>query len=289
MALQACSSNLAAAGAAQRLTYFSAWFCPFAHRATIALHHHAQHLNWDWVESLGWEKRASSDANTRLQANEPVHENWYHWKHPDLLKHTPAGLIPTVVDAKGRSIHESLLVMEYLDDVAREAARANGSEASFETLLSEDPMERAQMRLTAEEVNRKLCSPYYAMLVRTDPAEQRQAFDKFLKDLGEFQDTLAQPFAYGDRLSIVDVALLPWAQRFYILEHYRNFVIPPEMTRYHEWLRACRALPCVANSTPDHDEYLQHIGRYADSSARSKVANAVRSGRSAHELDPDHD
>uniref|UniRef100_A0A7S1SV85 Glutathione transferase n=1 Tax=Tetraselmis chuii TaxID=63592 RepID=A0A7S1SV85_9CHLO len=289
--LLACSSNASAGGgaAAPALKYLSAWFCPFAHRATIALHHHAQHLNWEWVESLGWEKRASSDANSRKQANEPVHENWYHWKHPDLLKHTPAGLIPTVVDSRGRSIHESLVVVDYVDDLARQAAEARGTADDFQSLLSDDPMERAQMRLAAEEVNRKLCSPYYTMLVRTDATEQRAAFDQFLKDLGTFENELREPFARGDRLSVVDVALLPWAQRFYILEHYRGFEIPPEMERYHAWLAACRALPPVANSTPDHDEYLKHIGRYADSSARSKVANAVRSGRSAHELDPDHD
>ena len=108
---------------------------------------------------------------------------------------------------------------------------------------------------------------------------------QFLEELHEFQSDLKGPFFCGDHLSHVDVALLPWAQRFYILEHYRGFVIPPEMTKYHSWLQACRDLPSVSGTTPDVDEYLAHIGRYADASARSKVANAVRSGRTAHEID----
>jgi glutathione S-transferase len=108
---------------------------------------------------------------------------------------------------------------------------------------------------------------------------------QFLFDLDEFQSTVKGPFFYGDQFSHVDVALLPWAQRFYILEHYRGFVIPTEMTKYHGWLQACRNLPAVSGTTPGATEYLEHIGRYADASARSKVANAVRSGRTAHEID----
>jgi glutathione S-transferase len=45
----------------------------------------------------------------------------------------------------------------------------------------------------------------------------------------------------------------------------------------------------VKKTLPPWDDYLAHIGRYADGSARSKVANAVRAGRSAHEYDDDED
>ena len=38
------------------LKYFSSWFCPFAHRATIALEHHR--VPYDWEEALGWQKHA---------------------------------------------------------------------------------------------------------------------------------------------------------------------------------------------------------------------------------------
>ena len=44
-------------------------------------------------------------------------------------------------------------------------------------------------------------------------------------------------------------------------------------------------LDAVKRTLPDKNEYLEHIYKYADGSARSKVANAVRRGVSAHELD----
>ena len=42
------------------LTYYSAWFCPFAHRATLALEHHSAAVPYTWEESLGWEQRPPS-------------------------------------------------------------------------------------------------------------------------------------------------------------------------------------------------------------------------------------
>lgn len=33
-----------------KFRYLSAWFCPFAHRATLALEHHAGRVDYEWVE-----------------------------------------------------------------------------------------------------------------------------------------------------------------------------------------------------------------------------------------------
>ena len=74
------------------LYYMSAWFCPFAHRATLALEHHADHVTWEWIEALGWEKRRATD-----DALQTDHENWYHFKAPELMKHNPLGMVPTLV------------------------------------------------------------------------------------------------------------------------------------------------------------------------------------------------
>ena len=74
------------------LYYMSAWFCPFAHRATLALEHHSSHLTWEWIEALGWEKRRATDESLQTE-----HENWYHFKAPELMKHNPLGMVPTLV------------------------------------------------------------------------------------------------------------------------------------------------------------------------------------------------
>ena len=135
------------------------------------------------------------------------------------------------------------------------------------------------------------------VLVRKDDRERREHFDKLVGGLARFSAELAKTsgplFLASGRLSSVDVALFPWACRYYVLEHYRgpSYRIPrtDELEPYHAWYEHMVSLECVQRTLPDRARYLEHIGKYADGSARSKVANAVRRGAEAHELDDSKD
>lgn len=99
-------------------------------------------------------------------------------------------------------------------------------------------------------------------------------------------------FLGGGRLTNADVSLMPWAYRYYIFEHYRGYAIPvndPELHPYKEWYDYVFSLESVRRTLPDKERYLEHIGKYADASARSMVANAVRRGVAAHEIEDEKD
>ena len=164
------------------LYYMSAWFCPFAHRATLALEHHADHVTWEWIEALGWEKRRATD-----DALQTDHENWYHFKAPELMKHNSLGMVPTLVSeatftedaSKGPvkpPVRESLIAIEFVDELV-----AGGDTP----IMPSCPYERAKMRVAADVVNKKVCSKYYHVLVRQDPAEQREGFEALVAGLDE--------------------------------------------------------------------------------------------------------
>lgn len=284
---------------APHLVYFSAWFCPFAHRCTLALEHYAHEgqLTYEWIEALGWEKRASTSADVKT-----AHENWYHYKSPELLRHNPLGMVPTLVRpdtaASGTSgrdgvVTESLVCVQFVDELVR----GSGYDGSVPAIMASCPYERARARVDADWVNKNVCSRYYHVLVRQDEAEQREAFEKLVEGLEQFAAWCAEgegKFAYGNQTpGLVDYALFPWAHRFPVFEHYRGaaFKIPQTaaLQPYHEWMEAMLAREQVRKTLPPWDDYLEHIGRYADGSARSKVANAVRSGRAAHDYDDNVD
>jgi len=48
----ASTATKAIGKAVPKFRYLSAWFCPFAHRATLALEHHAGRVDYEWVEAL---------------------------------------------------------------------------------------------------------------------------------------------------------------------------------------------------------------------------------------------
>ena len=285
------------------LYYMSAWFCPFAHRATLALEHHGDHVTYEWVEALGWEKRKATGASHDKGAPiDTSHENWYHFKAPELMKHNPLGMVPTLVSeatfledtSKGPlkpPVRESLVSIEFVDELV------NGGSTP---IMPTCPYERAKARVAADVVNKQICSKYYHVLVRQDKREQQEGFEALLKGIeafgGELQDDKDSGPFFGGNMTpgLVDYALFPWAHRIPVFEHYRgkNFAIPKNtnnLKRYHKWLDAMTQLPHVKKTLPPWDDYLKHIGRYADGSARSKVANAVRDGRDAHQYDDEKD
>jgi len=269
----------------RKFQYLTAWFCPYAHRCTLALEHHKGFIEWDSVEALGWESKPSEVGE---EHDKRVEEHFYHWKSPALLKANPSGLVPTLVDVESqRSVCESLNTIQFVDEVARR----NGS--TEPPLLPLDLIERARARMWAETVNKTCCSPYYGVLVKADEEGRRESFSTLLKGLSAFCKELKGTFFSGSIPSLVDYALLPWAYRFYVLEHYKGaaYAIPREgeTARFHEWLDAMVALPQVARTLPEKGRYLEHVGKYATGSARSKVANAVRRGAQAHEIDDDID
>ena len=191
-------------------------------------------------------------------------------------------------------------------DLADGLARAAGLAAP--PLVPADPWEAARARVWAAKVNATVTSEYYKCLVREVDDERRDAFGRLCDGLGSFADASRGRFFSGDTLGLVDCVLLPYAWRLYVLEHYRGFAVPrdrPWSARYLEWLDAATALPAVERTLPDRDRYLKHVEkrppasflfrprprtvgrvyRYASGAARSKVGNAVRRGKEAHEYD----
>jgi len=287
-----CSKRLQSSSAATLpLKYFSAWFCPFAHRATLALEHHADAVPYEWEEALGWEQRAPS-GNEEFSAADRQ-DWWYHWKSPGLLKANPSGMVPTLLDEQtGRAVTESCVAVEFIDELA---AIRGGMAPS---LLPADPYERARMRVAADQVNKAVCSSYYKVLVRTGEEDRRAGFAALLDGLrgfsGDLRDEPATGAFWGGRssLGLVDCVLLPYAYRLYVLEHYRGteFALPTEgegglWQKYQRWLQHATATASVARTLPDKARYLRHVAKYAEGKARSKVGNAVRRGVSAHEYD----
>lgn len=222
-------------------------------------------------------------------------EWYYHWKADELKRVNPSALVPTLIPIdentglpnEQKVVYESLITIDFIDAVSGATGK--------DRLVPEDPYAMAQCRFWTDKVNRECCSPYYGVLVRKEESERRHHMEQLLEGLQNFSQQVEQTsgplFLSDGQLSNVDLALLPWAFRFYVLEHYRgpDFAIPDSFDTYHRWLEHMVNLPSVQRTLPDKDRYLEHIFKYADGSARSKVANAVRRGASAHEIDDKKD
>eukprot|EP01047_Picozoa_sp_COSAG01_P029682 COSAG01_NODE_2043_length_8564_cov_76.365859_9_plen_241_part_00 len=204
--MRRCLDTTAGRRGGQQLIFYGAWFCPFAHRAWLALLH--RKVPFERVESL----------------SHPDGPDQPYAKHPDLLRANPRGLVPTLVDGAGRVCTESLVTLELISELPTEEEEEEEEEIPATTaapaLLPHDPWERARARNMAAWVDTALCSPYYACLIPNEhnsPGQWQQkraaGLETLLVNLRRFSAELEQrdgPFYFGSELSTVDLALAPW-------------------------------------------------------------------------------
>eukprot|EP00927_Polykrikos_kofoidii_P077848 TRINITY_DN74752_c0_g1_i1.p1 TRINITY_DN74752_c0_g1~~TRINITY_DN74752_c0_g1_i1.p1 ORF type:complete len:274 (+),score=37.69 TRINITY_DN74752_c0_g1_i1:68-889(+) len=255
------------------LEFFSAWFCPYAQRAWIALEHHG----------LPYQRHEA------LKPDKPGEDFVGYIKLPRLLELNPKGLVPTLSEGEGTPpVYESAICVEYIDELAlRSAANGDGAAFGSASLLPGGPCERAQLRMRADWVNRQCCSPFYQVLVRKDAEERAAAFDTLSKSFDELEESIVSPYLAGDSLSLVDLMFIPWAHRIMICKVIERFRGPafafdlaqrPKLAR---WTELVFGLPAVKATLADPEALIATYKRYADGVAQSKVAEAVRQGKSA--------
>lgn len=254
--------------------FMSAWFCPYAQRAWIALNHHR--VPYEQIEAL----------TLKTSPGQTLKDATGYEKHPLVLKHHPSGLVPTIVDSEEAlpAVYESLTCVQFADDLA-----SSGAIEGRAPLLPAEPALRARARIWADWVDKNVCSPFYSVLVPRETERRRAGFDKLKEGLRKFQANIKGPFFLGEDLSIVDIAAIPWAYRVFtceIIDLYRgpDFALDrEELAPLLHWLKACLALDSVSATLADKQRLVDSYKRYADSTAESKVAEAVRAGKNAHD------
>lgn len=100
------------------------------------------------------------------------------------------------------------------------------------------------------------------------------------------------PFFLGDKFSLVDIMLAPWAKRLFLIDHYKpgGVGIPPSgqrgsevdeeiWKRWEEWYKAVMERESVKKTWSEDEQYVGAYKRYAEDTTQSEVGRATRSGR----------
>ncbi|KAI2780090.1 putative glutathione-S-transferase theta, GST [Daldinia loculata] len=251
--------------AEQPLKLFAGWFCPFVQRAWITLEEKG--IPYQYIEI-----------------------NPYN-KGPELLRANPRGLVPTLEVAPGKSLYESTVLCEYLED------HYPDHKPHILPEVGKDDYTRAKARIWTDYVTSRVIPAFHRFL-QFQPSERedgekrlnelRQEFKSHLLEFAREIDTQG-PLFFGPDLSLVDIVIVPWAVRLWVFEEFKGGLRIPEpgqggldeeaWGRWRKWLDAVSSRDSVKKTTSDHEHYVPIYKRYADDLAQSELAKATRAGR----------
>ncbi|KAK7098824.1 uncharacterized protein [Littorina saxatilis] len=223
---------------------FSTWYCPFGQRSWIALLEKG--VDFEIVETDPYNKTS------------------------EFLAISPRGLVPTLVH-NGKSVYESFVINEYIEEAWPQQPK----------LMPSDPYDRAQARIWVDFIGKKIVPQFYHVLQSQEKGHQKEAKDRFLDGLRVFTSAMSStevPYFFGKDFGLVDIAFIPFALRFNILVHYRDFSLPSNgsFDRLKVWMDACKSRPSVIPTVAPRDKMIDMYKRYADNTCKSEIAEATR-------------
>ncbi len=166
---------------------------------------------------------------------------------PDWLLHKTRGTtaLPVLETADGRIIKESMVILDYLEDVYPERPVAQ-----------RDPYRRAVENMLAR-MDGEFLTQGYTWVMNQDPGHRAALREGMLQQYALLNDFLLEHAAAGpflfEEFGWAEAVFTPFFQRFWFLEYYEDFELPMEAryARVRAWVDACLAHPAAQQVTKE--------------------------------------
>ncbi|CAJ1940666.1 unnamed protein product [Sphenostylis stenocarpa] len=181
---------------------------------------------------------------------EDKEEDLVNTKSALLLQMNPVYKKVPVLIHNGKPISESLIIVEYIDEIWRDKA----------PLLPSDPYQRAQARLWADFVDNKVhevSKRIWTGRVGEHEAEKRE----LVENLKQLEEALGdKPYFGGDTFGFVDVALIPFYRWFSTYEKIGNFKLGCQ--KLIAWANRCLEKESVSKYLSDEKDVYEFVVSY---------------------------
>ncbi|CAN6553888.1 unnamed protein product [Malus baccata var. baccata] len=168
-------------------------------------------------------------------------EDYVSNKSPLLLQMNPIHKKIPVLIHNGKPVSESLIAVQYIDEVWKDEA----------PLLPSDAYLRAQARFWADFVDNKI--HVIRRRIWTTKGEELDAAKKeFLESIRVLEGELGdKPYFGGETFGFVNVALIPFYSWFFVYEKFGNFSVDEQYPKLFAWAMRCMQKQSVSKSLPD--------------------------------------
>ncbi|GMN60527.1 hypothetical protein TIFTF001_029609 [Ficus carica] len=201
-----------------------------------------------WASMFGMRVRvALAEKGVKYEYKEEDLRN----KSPLLLQMNPIHKKIPVLIHNGKPICESLIIVQYIDEVWHDRA----------PLLPSDPYQRAQARFWADFIDKKMYDS--GRKVWTTKGDEQEAGKKeFLDNLKTLEAELGdKPYFGGDRFGFADIALVGFYCWFHAYETFGNFSVEAECPKLIAWAKRCMEKESVSKSLPDQKKVYEFVAQ----------------------------
>ncbi|MCD7448991.1 Glutathione S-transferase 5 [Datura stramonium] len=180
----------------------------------------------------------------------------YEYKEEDLVNKSPLLLqmnpihkkIPVLIH-NGKPILESLIIVEYIDEVWKDKS----------PLMPSDPYKRAHARFWVDYIGKKVYDA--GRNIWSSKAEDQEAANKEFIDClklleGELGD---KPYFEGENFGLVDMAFIPYYSWFPTFDKFGKFSIEAECPKFVAWAKRCMQKESVSKSLVDPEKVYDFI------------------------------
>lgn len=198
---------------------------------------------------------------------------------PDWLLRKTRGstALPIMETADGHIVKESLVILQYLEDIYPQRA-----------IAQRDPYRRAvENMLTRLEA--EFCTHGYTFVMNQSQERHEVLRQGMLKQYARLNDFLvehspSEPFLYGT-FGWAETVFTPLFMRFWFLEYYEGFELPDEdrYARVRKWRDACISHPAAQQVTKE--QIVKVYYDYAKGAGNGALLPGRR--RSSFALEPD--
>ncbi|KAM0951698.1 putative glutathione transferase [Dioscorea sansibarensis] len=199
-----------------------------------------------WVSPFGQRVRialAEKGVDYEYKEEDPMN------KSELLLKSNPVYKKIPVLFHDGKPICESLIIVQYIDEVWSNKA----------PLLPAEPLARANARFWADFIDKKVyeCGTRLWKLKGEEQEAAKKEFIEIFKLLeGELGD---KEFFGGETFGFLDLALVPFVAWFYAYETCAKFSMGMECPKIVAWAKRCMERESVSKTVSDPNKVYEFI------------------------------
>ncbi|XP_073006105.1 probable glutathione S-transferase parA [Typha latifolia] len=206
------------------VTLLDVWVSPFGQRARIALAE----------KGVDYEYKEENLAD----------------KSPLLLKYNPIHKKIPVLIHDGKSVCESLFMVQYIDEVWSDK----------HPILPSDPYARAQARFWADFVDKKVYESG-TKLWKLKGEGQEEAKKEMIESLKLLEAELGEKKYFGgETFGFVDIAFVPFTSWFYTFETSADFKVEEVAPKLVAWTKRCMERESVAKTLYDPLKVYEFVG-----------------------------